>query len=45
MYTEGHTVKNARKLPLDLLDALRLTDKSKVVRDAFGNATMTATSS
>ena len=30
MYTEGHTVKNARKLPLNLLDALRLTDKSKV---------------
>jgi glutamine synthetase len=36
MYTEGHTVKNAKKLPLNLLDALRLTDKSKVVRDAFG---------
>ena len=40
MYTEGHTVKNARKLPLNLLDALRLTDKSKVVRDAFGDATI-----
>ncbi len=40
MYTEGHTVKNARKLPLNLLDALRLTDKSKVVRDAFGGATI-----
>ena len=40
MYTEGHTVKNARKLPLNLLDALRLTDKSKVVRDAFGSATI-----
>jgi glutamine synthetase len=38
MYTEGHTVKNAKKLPLNLLDALRLTDKSKVVRDAFGGA-------
>ena len=37
MYTEGHTVKNAKKLPLNLLDALRLTDKSKVVRDAFGS--------
>lgn len=37
MYTEGHTVKNAKKLPLNLLDALRLTDKSKPVRDAFGS--------
>ena len=37
MYTEGHTVKNAKKLPLNLLDALRLTDKSKAVRDAFGS--------
>ena len=33
MYTEGHTVKNAKKLPLNLLDALRLTDKSKVLRE------------
>ena len=38
MYTEGHTVKNAKKLPLNLLDALRLTDKSKVLRDAFGDS-------
>jgi glutamine synthetase len=38
MYTEGHKVKNAKKLPLNLLDALRLTDKSKVARAAFGNA-------
>jgi glutamine synthetase len=38
MYTEGHKVKNAKKLPLNLLDALRLTDKSKVVRAAFGDA-------
>jgi glutamine synthetase len=38
MYTEGHMVKTARKLPLNLLDALRATDKSKVVRTAFGDA-------
>jgi glutamate---methylamine ligase len=38
MYTEGHKVKGARKLPLNLLDALRATDKSKVVRAAFGDA-------
>ncbi|MEM7210076.1 MAG: type III glutamate--ammonia ligase [Pseudomonadota bacterium] len=37
MYTEGHKVKGAKKLPLNLLDALRLTDKSKFVRDAMGD--------
>src|SRR3954469_18622531 len=37
MYTEGHTVKGARKLPLNLLDALRLTEKSKTVREQFGD--------
>jgi glutamine synthetase len=38
MYTDGHTVKNAKKLPLNLLDALRLTDKSKTVREQFGDS-------
>ena len=38
MYTEGHTVKGARKLPLNLLDALRLTDGSKVVREQLGDS-------
>lgn len=38
MYTDGHTVKGARKLPLNLLDALRLTDASKVVREQFGDS-------
>jgi glutamine synthetase type III len=37
MYTEGHTVKSAKKLPLNLLDALRLTDKSKVLRERMGD--------
>ena len=37
MYTEGHTVRGAKKLPLNLLDALRLTDKSKVLRERFGD--------
>src|SRR5262245_14239396 len=36
MYTEGHKVKNAKKLPLNLLDALRITDKCKVLRSAMG---------
>jgi glutamine synthetase len=38
MYTEGHKVKGAKKLPLNLLDALRLTEKSKVLRDAMGDS-------
>ncbi len=38
MYTEGHKVKGAKKLPLNLLDALRLTDKSKVLRERFGDS-------
>jgi glutamine synthetase len=38
MYTEGHKVKNAKKLPLNLLDALRLTEKSKVLRAAMGDS-------
>lgn len=36
MYTEGHTVPDAKKLPLNLLDALRAFENSVVVRDAFG---------
>ena len=38
MYTEGHTVKNAKRLPLNLLDALRLLEKSRVLRDGLGDA-------
>jgi glutamine synthetase len=38
MYAEGHTVQNVRKLPLNLLDALRLLDKSEVARAGFGDA-------
>ena len=37
MYTEGHTVKGVKKLPLNLLDALRTTDKSKVLRERMGD--------
>jgi glutamate---methylamine ligase len=37
MYTHGHTVKGARKLPLNLLDALRALDKSALFRDSFGS--------
>ena len=37
MYQDGHKVKRARKLPLNLLDAIRLTEKSDVVRKALGD--------
>jgi len=38
MYTEGHTVKNAKRLPLNLLDALRSLEKSSVLKDGLGEA-------
>ena len=38
MYTDGHKLKNVKKLPLNLLDALRLFDKSKTVRAGLGDA-------
>jgi glutamine synthetase len=37
MYAEGHKVRGAKKLPLNLLDALRLTDKNEVLRAAMGD--------
>jgi len=37
MYEEGHKVKTARKLPENMLDALRLLDKSKVIRAGLGD--------
>ncbi len=37
MYTEGHKARNAKRLPLNLLDAVRTTEKSRVLRDAFGS--------
>src|SRR5215471_16337177 len=36
MYTEGHKVKNAKKLPLNLLDALRALERSSLFKAAFG---------
>jgi len=40
MYTEGHKAKAAKRLPLNLLDALRALEKSAVIKDAFGEATL-----
>ena len=36
MYEEGYKLKSAKKLPTNLLDALRLLEKNKMLRDAFG---------
>ena len=36
MYSQGHTVKGAPKLPLNLLDALREFDKDKSLKAALG---------
>jgi glutamine synthetase len=36
MYTDGHTVGDVKKLPLNLLDALRAFEKSTVLGDALG---------
>jgi glutamine synthetase len=36
MYEEGHRLKRIRRLPLNLLDAIRLMDKSKAVREGLG---------
>lgn len=36
MYAEGHTVKNAIRLPLNLLDALREYDKDEFLKQSMG---------
>ena len=36
MYAEGHKVKGAKKLPLNLLDAIRNFEKDKYLRDGLG---------
>jgi glutamine synthetase len=38
MYTQGHTVRGAPKLPLNLLDALRAYDADKGLKSAMGDA-------
>ena len=42
MYAEGHKARGGRKLPLNLLDALRETDKSKPVREGLGASVVDA---
>jgi glutamate---methylamine ligase len=38
MYTDGDKAKHAKKLPLNLLDALRALEKSSVLKAALGDA-------
>jgi glutamate---methylamine ligase len=42
MYTDGHTIKNPKKLPLNLLDALRALDSSSVMNEALGGEFVSA---
>ena len=42
MYEEGHKVRAAKRLPASLLDALRLLEKSKVLRGALGEPLVNA---
>ncbi len=36
MYTDGHTLSDVKRLPLNLLDALRALEASSVLREALG---------
>ncbi len=42
MYSEGQRLRRIRKLPLNLLDALRLFDKSKTARETLGEEFVTS---
>jgi glutamine synthetase len=42
MYAEGHKVKNAKKLPLNLLDALRALEASPILRKGLGEPFISA---
>jgi glutamine synthetase type III len=42
MYTEGHKAAGAKRLPLNLLDALRALEKSTVLKEALGEKTLTS---
>ena len=37
MYTDGHTVKDVKKLPLNMLDAIRALGQSEVLAQALGS--------
>lgn len=42
MYTEGHKAKGAKQLPLNMLDALRALEKSKLLAETLGENFVTS---
>ncbi|GLK66625.1 type III glutamate--ammonia ligase [Hansschlegelia plantiphila] len=42
MYVDGHTVKDCKKLPLNLFDALRAFEASSVLKEQLGDEFVTA---
>jgi glutamate---methylamine ligase len=38
MYTDGHTVKDVKKLPLNLLDAIRALEQSALMAEAWASS-------
>ena len=42
MYAQGRRLHRLRRLPLNLLDAIRLLDKSKIARAGLGDAFVTS---
>ncbi len=42
MYADGHTVQDAKRLPLNLLDALRLLEASSVLKNCLGEGVVTS---
>jgi glutamine synthetase len=42
MYTDGHKVKNAKRLPLNLLDALRAFEASDMLKQTLGESFVNA---
>ncbi len=42
MYAEGHKVRGAKKLPLNLLDALRALESDRILQASLGEETVTA---
>jgi glutamine synthetase len=42
MYAEGHSVKDVKKLPLNLLDALRALSRSSILKSSLGEDVVTS---
>ena len=42
MYTDGHKLRRIRRLPLNLLDAIRVFEKNKVIRNGLGDELVTS---